>query len=187
MITISDELLNKILDQRDFSTGGGSAAALAGSMAAALVAMVAELSIGRDYGLPDSEYKDVSVKAVLLRDNLYLGAEEDSKAFALVKKAYALPKETEPEKMDRQSSINKAFMQAAEVPLNNAMMCKQVLGLAQLIEGKSNLGAVSDLDVAINLANAAVSGCRANVEINLPSIKDRSKAEEIREALNTLF
>jgi methenyltetrahydrofolate cyclohydrolase len=89
--------------------------------------------------------------------------------------------------MDRQSSINKAFMQAAEVPLNNAMMCKQALGLAQLIEGKSNLGAVSDLDVAINLANAAVSGCRANVEINLPLIKDRSKAEEIREALNTLF
>jgi len=50
------EILRKIIDSKDFTVGGGSAAALSGAMAAGLVGMVARLSVDKNYGLSSEKY-----------------------------------------------------------------------------------------------------------------------------------
>jgi formiminotetrahydrofolate cyclodeaminase len=72
------------------------------------------------------------------------------------------------------------MINAARVPLRNAQRCVQVSALASRLEGRTNPRVTSDLQCAAYLARAGLQGCLANVETNLPSIKDPATAEEIR-------
>jgi len=162
----------QVLDPDDNSTGGGTASALAGAMAAALAAMVARLSVGKDQGASDTAYRQLSSDGETLSDELAAGAVQDSEAFAAVKAAYRLPRETPEEKAERTQAIQAAMIHAARVPLHNAGLCVRVLELVGLLEGRSNPDALSDLQCAGYLARAGLDGCLANVAINLPAIKD---------------
>ena len=170
---------NKVLDSEDFTTGGGSAAALAGAMASALVAMVAKLSLKKEYGLPFEKQEKVAAEAENLKDLLLKGAAEDIEAFALVKEAYGLPKNSDAEKAKRAEMIEKAFVTAARVPAENADKCRRALDLAKMLDGRSNPAAASDLKVALDLAETGLKGCLANIEINLSSIKDRAVLQQL--------
>jgi methenyltetrahydrofolate cyclohydrolase len=183
---ISHKAFGKILDSHDFSTGGGSAAAIAGAMAAALVAMVVRLSLNKDYGLPPDEYTATISEAEELKEKLLGGAERDYAAFAYVKEAYALPKKTEEEKMNRAKMIEKAFIGAASVPAENASSCKRVYELTALLKEKSNPAAVSDLAVARDLSLAALKGCQENIRVNLPAIKDQVVIQQLQEQICAL-
>lgn len=176
---MENEAYKKVLDSEDFTTGGGSAAALAGAMAAALAAMVAKLSFKKDYGLSSGRYSEIAAEADNLKQELLMGAGEDVEAFALVKEAYALPKNSAEEKHQRTARIEKGFIAAARVPARNGERCQRVLELSTMLVGNSNPGAVSDLEVALDLAKAGLKGCVANIEINLSSIKDPRALEEL--------
>ena len=169
----------RVLDPSDNSTGGGSASAIAGAMAAGLAAMVARLSIRTDASEPASFYGEIASTGAALSSALLAGSHEDAAAFDAVVAAYRLPKGTEEEAAARRTAVQSAFITATRVPLENARRCGGVLDLVTDLEGRSNERAKSDLICAWRLAEAALQGCLANVEINLPGIKD----EAIRSAI----
>ena len=163
------DVLERILDSADVTTGGGSAAALAGAMAAGLMGMVARLSAGKDLGFSPDDYLAMADELDRLGRGLLLGAQADSEAYALIKAAYRLPREDKPA---RDAAIQAAGMQAADVPLANGMACRAVLELGLRLDGRSNPNAGSDLQVGLALARTGIAGCAANVRVNLGLIKD---------------
>jgi len=165
-------ILDLILDSRDVTVGGGSASALAGAMAAGLAGMVARLSTGKAYGLPDPRYLEIAGSAERLATELAAGAVRDSAAYLLIKQAYALPKGTPEEKAVRAEAIQRAGIAAAAVPLENAGRCAQVRDLCAALHGQSNPNTGSDLKVADMLCRAGLEGCLDNIAANLPLIKD---------------
>lgn len=167
-------ILNQIIDSKDFTTGGGSASAMAGAMAAGLVAMVARLSINKAYGLSEDEYEEIIEEADTIAKELELGAKLDAEAYMLIKSAYMLPKDTENDKKRRSQAIEKAGIEAAKVPMENAIKCKKIYEFCIMLKEKSNPNAISDLMAAAGLSKAGIEGCVLNIEANLPLIKDEN-------------
>lgn len=180
------DVLNKILDTRDFTVGGGSASALAGAMAAGLIGMVARLSTKKDYGLSEKGYLFIADRAEEISKKLLEGSVKDTESFKKITEAYALPKDTEEEKRVRSLAIQNAAIGAANVPLENGMLCKEVFNSWVLLEGKSNPNAGSDLEEARLLIHAGILGCVLNIEANLPLIKDESIKENFRKEIEVL-
>lgn len=153
--------------------GGGSAAAIAGAMAASLVAMVASLTIGRpEYADAEPMATEIGRGALELRDRLLALAQQDSDAYDGVVRARRLPRETDDERRRRKEAMGEAFVAAASVPLETARTAHQVLSLAARIAPIGNKNAVSDAGVAAQLASAAVRGAILNVRINLPYLPE---------------
>jgi formiminotetrahydrofolate cyclodeaminase len=176
----------KILNPTDNVTGGGTASAVAGAMAAALVAMVARLSTGKKGTKEDSYYSEINTEAKALSMELFAGGYQDSQAFEAVQASYKLPRETNEQKALREKAIERAAIRAAQVPLSNAEACARVLDLCTRLSGHSNPNAASDLECARHLARAGLLGCLANVEVNLPSIKDEKLHTEFADRIRAL-
>src|SRR5574341_1801926 len=105
----------------DPAPGGGSVAALAGALAAALVAMVGRLTSSRKaYAAVAEEFRGVTEEAERLRLELRRLVDEDAEAYQGVMAAYKLPKGIEAEANTRKAAINEALLAAAEVPLRTA-------------------------------------------------------------------
>ena len=119
--------LLRVLNPADTSTGGGTASAIAGSMAAALVAMVARLSLPPAGPEPEATYLEIIDRCAELADALIAGGDEDTQAFAAVMAAYRMPKSTDAEKQARSAAIQAALAHATRVPLRNAELCAGVL------------------------------------------------------------
>ena len=164
-------VLDKILDSRNTTVGGGAASAVAGAMAAGLVGMVARLSLGKDYGLPDERYLTLAEELDGLVRELTQGAQDDERAFLGIKDAFALPKGTEEEKAQRRAAVEAAAVGAATVPLQNGHRAARVLEICGELEGRSNPAAGSDIAAGAMLARMAVTDCALNVDANLPLIK----------------
>ena len=74
--------------------GGGSASALAGSLAAALGGMVGELTVGKEkYAAVEPILRELLDEAETLRGRLLDCVEKDAAALAPLAKAYAIPKD----------------------------------------------------------------------------------------------
>jgi methenyltetrahydrofolate cyclohydrolase len=186
VIVMNDGVFGKVLDSKDFSTGGGSAAAIAGAMSAALSAMVARLSLKKDYGLPESRNNEILLEAEKLTKELLDGAIKDMEAFALVKEAYSLPKNKPADKKKRSARIENGFKTAAMIPNENAKLCKRALELSNLLTGKSNPSAGSDLEAARILARAAIKCCLINIKTNLAEIKDQAVVHDLESQISDL-
>ncbi|MEO8251227.1 MAG: cyclodeaminase/cyclohydrolase family protein [Chloroflexota bacterium] len=162
-------VLTERLASSDPVPGGGSAAALAGAMAAALVAMVAELTSGRPaYAAHEAEIAGMRGDALARREMLLALAEEDATAYDAVVSARRMPKESDSEREARSQVLGSAMIDAARVPLRVAVIAGEVLELAERIAPIGNRNAVSDAGVAAHLAAAALRGALLNVRINLP-------------------
>jgi formiminotetrahydrofolate cyclodeaminase len=176
----------QVLDPADNSTGGGTASAIAGAMAAALVAMVARLSSDRASGEPGEYYAEIASEGGALAVELRAGGDEDARAFGAVMAAYRLPKRSDEERAARSGAIRTAMAHATRVPLRNAELCAAVADLVARLEGRANPRALSDLQSAAYLAEAGLQGCLANVDINLPAMKDEAAAADIRARVDVL-
>ncbi|MGA7730955.1 MAG: cyclodeaminase/cyclohydrolase family protein [Chloroflexia bacterium] len=167
--------------------GGGSASALAGATAAALVEMACNLTVGREkFRDVEEELKVVLGRVEELREELLAAVEEDTDAYDKVSQAYKLPKATEEDKAARTEAIQQALQYATEVPLRVAKAALEVSQLALIALEKSNPNVASDARVARVLADAAREGATANVEINLGSITDGDFIDRMREELEGL-
>lgn len=167
--------------------GGGSAAAVAGALAAALVAMVGRLTVGRKaYAAVSAEFARIVQEADRLRGELRRLADRDAAAYDAVTAAYRLPKTTEDEQRRRQEAIDRALLEAAEVPLVTARAAAQVLRLAQRAAEAGNKNAVCDAGVAALLAEAALRGAVYNVEINVRSLARREAGAALSRAAREL-
>ena len=169
---LSDLTVDALLDRlasSDPVPGGGSAAALAAAMGAGLVAMVAELTIGRpDYAEHDDLVSDLREAARARKDQLLALAEEDAVAYHAVVTARRMPKETEAEREARTTVLRGAMLEAARVPMRAALVAAEVLEMAERIAPIGNRNAVSDAGVAAQLAAAGLRGALLNARINLP-------------------
>jgi len=165
------------LASADPTPGGGSASAAAGAFGAALVAMLARLSIGR--GGDDALFTRTAEAMDAARAVLLDLAAEDARAYDAVMAAMRMPRGSDEEKRTRTQAIQFALRGAAEVPLDVVTQALAVLEAARAILPTANPNAVSDGAVAVLLAYAAAHGAIANVRINLASIKDEEYRREI--------
>jgi glutamate formiminotransferase / formiminotetrahydrofolate cyclodeaminase len=158
--------------------GGGSVAAHAGALGAALAQMVAGLTIGKKkYAAVEAEMKEAALKAAALVTTLTGLVERDAQSYGAVMNAYKLPNEPEDAAKARTKAIDAALIGAAQVPLETARACAEVAELAAVVAEKGNTNAVSDGGVAALLAEAACKGAVYNVRINVTSLSDRSQGE----------
>ncbi len=176
-LTLSD-FVNELASSSP-APGGGSVAALGGSLAAGLVSMVGELTRGREkYADVQDDIvsvcdrgKDLAVKLLSLID-------EDTEAFSAFMAAMKLPKDTDDQKAARKAAMQEAAKGTAEVPLRTLELCAQAEELALLAMKKGNSNAVTDAASAGQFARAAAASAAYNVRINLKSIKDAAFVEE---------
>jgi glutamate formiminotransferase / formiminotetrahydrofolate cyclodeaminase len=154
--------------------GGGSAAALAGTLAAALVAMVARLTIGKKaYAGVEAQAREILTEAEQLRGELRRLVDEDAAAYAGVSQAYKIPK-ADPH---RARAIDDALLAAARPPADVVKRGRRLLALAQTIEHIGNKNAVSDARVAGMLAKTAIDGATENVNANLAGMSEPARAK----------
>jgi glutamate formiminotransferase/formiminotetrahydrofolate cyclodeaminase len=167
--------------------GGGSASAVAASIAAGLVAMVAALSDRPRYADHAPLHRSVGDQARSLAQRSLELADEDAEAYARYAAALKLPRETEAERAGRDEALALAAKLAAEVPLRTVEVCLSIVGAAESLAGRSNVNASSDLAVAVLLGEAAARGAARNVEVNLPSVRDEAWAAATHEEVTRLL
>lgn len=158
--------------------GGGAAAAYAGAMAAALVGMVARLTLGKKkYAAVEPRMKAMIGAADDLRRNLAAATSKDSAAFEAVLEAMRLPHGTDEEQKARTAALDRATRHAALIPLEVAKASAQVADLAAEASELGNLNAISDAASAVALSRAALQAAALNVRINAKSLTDLAGVE----------
>jgi glutamate formiminotransferase/formiminotetrahydrofolate cyclodeaminase len=182
--------VERFLDEVSSGTptpGGGSAAALVGSLGAALVAMLANLSVGRPgRDADDAELSSLAERAQTVRSGLADLVDEDARAFDAVMEARRMPRATESERRARHAAVQTAIRRATEVPLGAARLSLDALELARLAAVKGRKDAASDAGTAALLARAALEGAVLNVLINLPGIEDEAFTRACRDEVERL-
>ena len=163
--------------------GGGSAAAASGAMAAGLATMVASMSRGKKAYLQyERELSEAIARLSQLREELKAAIDADAESFNVVMKAYKQAKES----ADGEKLMEAALKQATSVPLGVAEEASEVARMAEKLGPITNPHMKSDLTTAKALAQAAIQGALANVEINLESIKDAGFVAEVRKRVRKL-
>lgn len=153
--------------------GGGAAAAISGATAAALVEMVAGLSIKKSPdGAEAALQQRTAAQMATLRAELLTLADDDANAYNAFIQAMRLPKVEEHERDARSRAMSAAAEHAAKVPLKTLRAITAAAEAARLLTGRSLVSAASDLDVALRFARAAGLSAADNVEANLPFIDD---------------
>lgn len=163
------------------SIGGGGAGALSGAMGAALVSMVANLSLGREkYAEFQGLISETLSESEKLAADLAECMTKDSNAFSCVVQAFKLPKNTDEEKAARSQAVQNAYKIAASVPAETAEKCLRVMRLAEGLLFKSNVTAASDLSVGAIQARAGILTSLENVNVNLAVIRDSEYVARMR-------
>jgi glutamate formiminotransferase/formiminotetrahydrofolate cyclodeaminase len=161
--------------------GGGSTASLAGSLGAALAAMVANLTVGKKgYGEVQDEMKDIALRAQELKDAFLIDIDRDAEAFNQVMACFGMKKKTNEQKAAREAAIQEATVKATEIPFQVLGRSLDVMDLALAVAQRGNRNSVSDAGVAGLMALACAEGALLNVLINLPSITDTEFCQRMR-------
>ena len=162
--------------------GGGSASAAAGAAGAALLGMVARLTLGKEkYKDAWEDMENVANQVDGIRARLLELVDEDTRSYEAIIAARKQPKETPEQKVSRQKAIDAATFLATTVPMQTASFACRALSFAPVVAEKGNPNAASDVFVAALLLQTAVEGALANVRINLPGLGDEEIAGGFRQ------
>jgi glutamate formiminotransferase/formiminotetrahydrofolate cyclodeaminase len=162
--------------------GGGSVAAHAGAVGAALAQMVAGLTIGKKkYAAVDGEMRELAVRAAALGNTLAALVARDADAYAAVAAAYKLPGDTPELESAKTRTVDEALLAAAAVPLETAAACADVAELALAVAERGNTNAASDAGIAALLAEAGCVGASYNVRINVSALANRASGQRLLE------
>jgi formiminotetrahydrofolate cyclodeaminase len=171
----------------DPTPGGGSAAALAASVGASLLMMVAGLPKTRSNSDEDrAALSDATASLTVVREQLTDAIDADTSAYDQVVAAYRLPKASEDEKAARTVAIQTALRAATDVPLRVMRSSAQALDIATKVGAHGHAAASSDVGVAIALLRAGLEGARLNVAANLGGIRDQAYARAVGDELERL-
>ncbi len=166
--------------------GGGSVAAICGSLGCALTSMVGNLTFKKEaFQQLNEEQKQVFQHSFeelhrLIKQFNHL-AKEDTYAFEGVLKAMKLPKNTEEEKEKRNQDMEKATKDALKTPLNTAKLALQALELQEVFIKWGNIDTMSDVGVGIWAAYGGLEGAVITVKINLFQLSDEEYKQKIIE------
>ncbi len=182
--TFMDDLASKAP-----TPGGGSAAAVMGAQAAALISMVCNLTIGKPkYAEVEVEMWALLEKSEALREQLTGMIKADVDVFERLMSTYGLPKDSEEEKLMRSAAIQAVLKEATQVPLACAQACAEVIVLSKIAVDKGNAGVISDAGVAAMAGYGGLKSAALNVYINAGGLKDRvfadAKIAELEAILN---
>lgn len=187
---MKDMTVSRFVDSvasKDPVPGGGSVAAVCGTLSAALSEMVAGLTIGKKkYAEFEYEMKEVKERALVLRKKLIDYIEKDSIAYNKVMDAYRLPKGTEEEKALRNQAIQESSKIAATMPFEVACTSYEIFPLAEAVVARGNSNAVTDGLVAAMLARTAVLSAILNVRINLETIDEKEFVTKYKAKIDKL-
>jgi glutamate formiminotransferase/formiminotetrahydrofolate cyclodeaminase len=167
--------------------GGGSLAALAGSLGAALASMVANLTYAKK-GMESKQeaMEGLAMEAQGLKDELLRAVDSDTEAFGCVLEAMRLPKDSAEQKTARAAAIQDGYKQATDVPYQSALACLAALRLCKTAAEQGMSASVTDAAVGAMLARSGVMGAVLNVRINLTSITDEAWVSDRRGKLDAL-
>ncbi len=168
--------------------GGGNVSAVVGTLGASMVAMVANLTLGKK-GYEDfqDDTKDILDEVMKGIDELKALTIKDMEAFDDYMKCFRLPKETDEEKAARTSAIQAAAKNATMVPLTICRVCVAIMKQANRLSRFGNKMAISDVGVGAYICEAAMRACMLSVDINLPSIKDAVFVNDVLNERARLF
>ncbi len=182
-----DEFIASVADISPLLPGGGSVAALAGSLAAALGEMMSGVTEGRPrFASVDAQVRESHAKLTRFRDLLRKLVQEDSDAFNSVMEAWKLPKDTGAEKIARADALERATKTATEIPMRVARAAAEVLELLEVLAKIGNPNARCDAAVGVQMAFTSLKGAQYNVLTNIRGIKDKEFAENCRKEVSEL-
>lgn len=184
-----DKTLQQYLDDLASSQptpGGGSAAALSGAMGAGLVCMVSRLTVGKaDYAAVQQEIGDLIEQGERLRARFQELMRLDIEAYGKLSACFKMPRGTSEEKQARTQAVQDALVEAALVPLEMVERALELVQCAKRVAEVGNKNVLSDIATATSMASAAGNGAAWMVNINLNSLKDAQKAQELRNRLDS--
>jgi len=167
--------------------GGGSVAALAGSLGAGLATMVANLTAGKKEMFERfEEMSALAVKGQSVKSRLVHAIDEDTEAFNRIIAAVRMPKKSDEEKAARAAATEAANQYSTMVPLHTAEACLEALKLAYEAAQKGNPASISDAGVAALMARAGFEGAMLNVKINLPGVESEEFKADLRARMASL-
>jgi formiminotetrahydrofolate cyclodeaminase len=185
-LTIDDFLAR--LGSSDPTPGGGALAALGGAMAAAMLAMVCNLTIGRPrFADVESEVQALLARCHDLQQQLLALADADAEAYLAVRDAYRLKRESPSEQEARAAAIEASMHRATEVPVETARASRVVLDLGVTAARITNPVALGDVAVAAHLALGAGRGAADQARMNLASLTDQEFVSRMREEIDGIM
>lgn len=188
---LTDKPVTNFLDELASNApapGGGSVASLSGTLGAALVSMVCNLTLGKKgYETVQDDIQALLVRSEALRQELTGLLEADVEAYTAYSVAAKMPRNTDEEKAVRAQAMQAALKNATMVPMRIAEAAVKVMDLCLPTAEIGNKGAVSDAGVAVLMAEAALRSAALNVLINLGAIKDQEFVAEKRAYLEGLL
>ncbi|MBO4711576.1 glutamate formimidoyltransferase [bacterium] len=174
--------------------GGGSVAALCGSLAAALGSMVANLTYNKKGYKEHNEKMNVVAKDMQIRRRELLNLiDEDTNAFnimmAAMKAQNAAKKGTDAAAIaEADKNMDEANKYAISVPLNVMQKTYELLPNLKVVGEFGNINAASDAGVGALLVQAGVKAAGLNVKINLKNFaKDDPFYGETFNAMNKIL
>ena len=167
--------------------GGGSIAALAGSLGAALASMVANLTANRRGSeAVDEVLNQAAEKAQQLKFRLVNGIDADTNAFNAYMDARRLPAGTEEQRMSKISAEQDGLKLAVQVPLQTAKDSLEAIAIAEMVVKFGNPNSITDVGVGAQMGYAGVKGGVYNVLINLKDIRDEQFVSEMKKTCTEL-
>jgi formiminotetrahydrofolate cyclodeaminase len=179
MSNFANQKIEEFLENLESSSptpGGGTSAAIGAAISCALIAMVANLTIGKkNYEKKEKEAKEILKAVLVLKEKCMKLADDDSNAFMEVMNAYKLSKEDK----NRKEKIQRSLKKAVEIPLMVAKISKTLIAFAKVMAKIGNKNAYSDAKSAEYFAKASEKSAMENVKINMPFITDEKWKENI--------
>ncbi len=161
--------------------GGGSAAALTGSLGSALCSMTANFTLGKKkYADVENDVKRILENSERLRLRLLELSDEDAKAFPELSEAWKLPTDYP----EREKIYERAALNACKAPSEMVMCCCEAIDLILEIAEKGSIMLISDAGCGALLCSSAMQSAAMNVFINTSSLKDCQEAREIEEKID---
>ena len=161
--------------------GGGSIAAVAGSLGAALASMVSNLTANkRGSEKVDDLLNEAADKLQEIKFQLVKAIDDDTNAFNAYMDARRLPNKTGEEKKIREDAMQNGLKQAVHVPLNTARLSYEAIEFAEVVAKNGNPASITDVGVGAQCGYTGMLGGIYNVLINLNEIKDEKFNDNMR-------
>ena len=168
--------------------GGGSVAAMSGSLGVALGVMVANLCVSKaGFEEHSEELGKIAEDGQEIKEFLVNAIDEDTNAFDKVIKAMRMPNDSDSEKKIRAEKMQEGYKSAAEVPLEVVEYCFRALNTCDRISKIMDDSMASDVGSGAQMSIAGARAAAYNVKINLKTITDNEYTSKTNKKLEKLL